>query len=334
MSETASATYTSVPSGPDFQYSITLNDTGSTQIGTLWFAWDDVPDQNFMTSDPTGITSPAGWSAVVTHFPGTGFGIQWVAGTGAALTAGQTLTGFSFISPDTPTMLAGPSQFDSAFQTTSSFVYQGAPLGDPGFNFVVQAACFRAGTRIRTSRGDVRVEELGEGDEVLTFDGSYRAVEWIGHRSIDCDRHPSPWQVWPVRIGRGAFAPGIPARDLDLSPDHAVLADDVLIPAKFLVNGKTIVQVPVDEVSYFHVALDRHDVLFAEALPVESYLDTGLALFGESGVVAQYADMTVRVWEAEGCAPLVMAGLRLATIRGNLAARAMAHDANAVAASE
>ena len=319
MSETASATYTSVPSGPDFQYSITLTNTGPTQIGTFWFAWDDLPDQDFMTSSPIGTpTSPTGWSALVTHFTGTGFGIEWIAGAGAALAAGQTLTGFSFISPDTPTMLAGPSQIDPAFQTTSSFVYQNFALapGDPGFNFVVQPACFRAGTRIRTLRGDVQVEELSEGDAVLTIDGSYRAVKWIGHRSIDCCRSPSPQQVWPVRILRDAFAPGVPRHDLDLSPDHAVLVDDVLVPAKYLVNGETIIQVPVDTVRYCHVALDRHDVLLAEALPVESYLDTGVS--------ALHADQAARVWEAEGCAPLIAAGPRLAVIRRDIAARAMA----------
>jgi len=316
MSETASATYTSAPSGPNFTYSITLNDTGSTQIGTFWFAWDDLPEQNFMTSDPTNVTSPTGWSFFVTNLPGPGFGIEWIAAPGNALAAGQSLTGFGFTSPDTPAMLAGPSQIDSTFQTTSSFVYVNGAFADPGFNFVVQPACFRAGTRIRALRGDVRVEELSEGDDVLTRDGSYREVRWVGHREIDCRGHARPHQVWPVRIRRDAFGPGVPMRDLDLSPDHAVLVDDVLVPAKYLVNGTTIVQVPADVVRYWHVALDRHDVLLAEALPVESYLDTGMT--------ALNADQAARVWEAEGCAPLVMAGPRLAVIRRDLAARAMA----------
>ena len=322
MSETASAIISSAGTGPTFQYSITLQNTGPTQIGTFWFAWDDVPDDDFMTVMPTSVSAPTGWSFFVTVHPdtgtGIGYGIEFRAGSGSALAAGNSLSGFSFSSTETPAQMGSPSPIDTSFQTTSSFVYQSLPFapGDPGFNFVVQPACFRAGTRIHTLRGDVQVEELSEGDAVLTIDGSYRAVKWIGHRSIDCCRHPAPHQVWPVRIRRGAFAPGVPARDLDVSPDHAVLVDDVLVPAKYLVNGETIIQVPVDTVRYFHVALDRHDVLLAEGLAVESYLDTGVS--------ALHADQAARVWEAEGCAPLVAAGPRLAVIRRDLAARAMA----------
>ncbi len=72
-----------------------------------------------------------------------------------------------------------------------------------------------------------------------------------------------------------AFAPGIPQRELFLSPDHAVAIDGVLIPIRYLVNGRTVLPVPRDHVHYFHVELARHDILLAENLPCESYLDTG-----------------------------------------------------------
>ena len=51
------------------------------------------------------------------------------------------------------------------------------------------------------------------------------------------------------------------------SPDHAVFIDGVLIPVRYLINGRTIVQEPADEVTYYHVELPRHDVIFAEGLP-------------------------------------------------------------------
>ncbi len=60
-----------------------------------------------------------------------------------------------------------------------------------------------------------------------------------------------------------------------LSPDHAVFVDDVLVPVRHLINGSTIVQEPVAEVTYYHVELATHDVILAEGLPCESYLDTG-----------------------------------------------------------
>jgi hypothetical protein len=94
--------------------------------------------------------------------------------------------------------------------------------------------------------------------------------------------------VWPVRVRAGAFGARRPHRDLVLSPDHAVFVDKVLIPVRYLLNGATIVQEPVDVITYWHVELARHDVLFAEGLPCESYLDTGnRALFGDAASVQQ-----------------------------------------------
>jgi hypothetical protein len=79
--------------------------------------------------------------------------------------------------------------------------------------------------------------------------------------------------VWPVRVAAGAFGPARPTRDLYLSPDHAVFVEDVLIPIRCLVNGDTVVQCPVDEITYYHVELACHDIVLAEGLTVESYLD-------------------------------------------------------------
>ena len=89
-------------------------------------------------------------------------------------------------------------------------------------------------------------------------------------------RHAEPAAVWPVRVRAGAFAEGVPCRDVWLSPDHAVFADGVLIAAKHLVNGVTVVRdLGFALVRYFHVELARHDVMIAEGLAVETYLDTG-----------------------------------------------------------
>ncbi len=74
---------------------------------------------------------------------------------------------------------------------------------------------------------------------------------------------------------RGAFGEGRPNRDLWLSPDHAVFVDGALIPVRHLVNGGAIVQELRDEVTYSHVELGRHDVVLAEGVLCETYLDTG-----------------------------------------------------------
>ena len=91
-------------------------------------------------------------------------------------------------------------------------------LGSTAMNAAAaQIACFAAGTRIRTARGEVAVEDLRTGDLAVTaLDGSAAAVVWIGHRTVDCRRHPQPASVWPVRIAAGAFGRGLPRRALTL----------------------------------------------------------------------------------------------------------------------
>jgi hypothetical protein len=42
-----------------------------------------------------------------------------------------------------------------------------------------------------------------------------------------------------------------------------------------LINGQTIRQVEAAEVTWFHVELASHDILLANGLAAESYLDTG-----------------------------------------------------------
>ncbi len=239
-------------------------------------------------------------------------------------------------------------------------------------------ACFAAGTRISTQRGEIPVELLREGDHVrlaarppLPFAGeslppdrdpgvgsrsepgegtppgtlTCRAspddpgsspgqalprhtgevgygdatlpVHWIGHRRVDCRQHPKPRTVWPVRIAAEAFGPGRPARDLLLSPDHALFVDGVLIPVKHLINGTSVVQVPVDTITYYHVELSRHDVLLAEGLAAESYLETGgRRMFANGGgPIALHPDFAARVWDAEACAPLIVTGPELERAR-------------------
>ena len=195
---------------------------------------------------------------------------------------------------------------------------------DGGGGTLVEIPCYAAGTRIATDRGEVAVESLAPGDLVRTQTGRLAPVRWVGRRRIDCRRHARPENVMPVRIAADAFGPGLPRRALLLSPDHAVFAGGVLIPVRYLVNGASVAPVDVPSIEYVHVELDRHDVMLAEGLPAESYLDTGnRAAFG-GGVTDLHPDFSRSVWQAEGCAALVLGGERLADVRRALLARAPA----------
>ncbi|HET9019805.1 MAG TPA: Hint domain-containing protein, partial [Acetobacteraceae bacterium] len=189
---------------------------------------------------------------------------------------------------------------------------------------VTAAACYRAGTRIATARGEVPIEHLRRGDLIRTLSGRFVRAVWLGRRRIDCRRLARPEEAWPVRVAAHAFAPGRPARDLYLSPDHAVFVDGALVPVRYLLNGATIAQRPVARVEYWHVELPAHGVLLAENLPAESYLDTGnrAAFAGTRHRRPLPAAAALRLWRRRACAPLLASGPKLAALHARLLARA------------
>ncbi len=145
---------------------------------------------------------------------------------------------------------------------------------DPSLT-LLELTCFLAGTLIRTPDGDVAVEMLSVGDLVLTASGAARPLRWIGHRHIDLKRAADPEGLRPVRVAADAVAPGLPERDLLVTPEHCLFLAGGLIPVRMLVNGGSIAPVEMRRFTVFHLELDTHDILLAEGLPCESYLDTG-----------------------------------------------------------
>jgi len=195
-----------------------------------------------------------------------------------------------------------------------------------------ETACFCAGTMILTPAGEAPVETLQIGDLVTTLGGEARPVRWIGHRNLEFAKHPDPKAVWPIRMSASAFGRNLPARDLWVSPGHNVFAEGVLMPASALVNGATVTQEMVDKVTYWHVELDSHDVIWADGLPTESYLDTGNRTGFENGgaFIEAHPDFRPKHW-AETCVPLVTSGPEVENTKGRLLSRAksMGHTTTA-----
>ena len=137
--EGAAATISSTELTPtSWQYSLTLNDTGTTNVGTFWFAW--VPGEDFMPTSPTNIVTPSNWVAHITGGGAAdGFAIQWKANAGGAITPGQSLA-FTFDSTTTPAQMAADSPFFPGTPVLTSFIYSGAPFSDAGVEFTVQPA--------------------------------------------------------------------------------------------------------------------------------------------------------------------------------------------------
>src|SRR4051812_15246010 len=139
--------------------------------------------------------------------------------------------------------------------------------------------CLAAGSMVRTPSDEVAAENIWGCTEVITIRNGKESIEpiqWVGQRHIDLTRHARPELAAPVRIRAGAIAEGQPSRDLLVSPEHAIYIDGMLVEARALVNSGSIVQErATDTVTYYHIELKSHGVLFANGLAVESYLDNG-----------------------------------------------------------
>jgi hypothetical protein len=134
----ANATFTDTePTPGNWQYDLTLNNTGTTTIGTFWFSW--IPGAGFMTVSPTDIQSPAGWNDLLTN---SNAAIQWTT-TSNLLAPGDSISGFMFDSTLSPDQLvapfAGPG-LGVGDPTSTAFVYIAAPLADPGDQLTVTPA--------------------------------------------------------------------------------------------------------------------------------------------------------------------------------------------------
>lgn len=169
--------------------------------------------------------------------------------------------------------------------------------------------CFTPGTLIETAGGPREVSGLRPGDLILTRDAGPQPLRWLSHTPMTPDRLSAHPHLRPIRIRTGAIAPGVPDRDLTVSPQHRLLIDgwkaellhgasEVLVPAKSLINDATIR--PVDcgaGTAYYHLLLDDHQVITANGAATESLhageleksdltpeaLDELLALFPDLG---------------------------------------------------
>lgn len=150
--------------------------------------------------------------------------------------------------------------------------------------------CFAAGTRLRTPQGSMAIEDLRPGDRLSTRDDGPQEILWTGRRRMTGARLFAMPHLRPVRFRAGAMGIGQPDRDLLVSPDHRMLVrgaaaralfgqDEVLVAAADLANGASVaVDLTVREVTYVHVLMERHEVVWANGLATESFHPAAAAL--------------------------------------------------------
>ncbi len=143
--------------------------------------------------------------------------------------------------------------------------------------------CFTPGTRIETPDGPRLVEELREGDFVQSKDNGAQEIQWIGSRRMSGARLFAMPKLRPIRIRAGALGVKRPDEELLVSPEHRMLVKgdvamalfntpEVLVSAKDLINNSSInVDMAVREVTYFHILLPQHQILWANGVETESF---------------------------------------------------------------
>ncbi|GAN68234.1 Hint domain-containing protein [Acetobacter orleanensis] len=172
-------------------------------------------------------------------------------------------------------------------------------------------ACFLSGSAIRTPEGDVTVENIKIGDDVITFDWKnnkdvIRPVVWVGKaRATVQFNQPDDEAGYPVRILKNAISDGVPYKDMLVTPEHCLFFEGKFVPARMLVNGASIFyDKSITSYDYYHVETEQHSVIMADGMLTESYLDTGnRSSFRQEGrVIALHG--TARTWENDSAAPL------------------------------
>ena len=137
--------------------------------------------------------------------------------------------------------------------------------------------------------------------------GGLRPVQWIGRYPFRKSDPSKPWvkDALPVRIARSALAPDVPHADLYVTGFHSLLINGVLAPAEMLINGTTITRYEAreyDELEYFHIKLESHDVVYAEGAPAETLLNVDESTVNFADYLRRYGTPAT---EEVRCAPFV-----------------------------
>lgn len=150
--------------------------------------------------------------------------------------------------------------------------------------------CFTPDTRLATPEGQRQIRHLRAGDSILTRDNGPQRVLWTGHRRMSGARLYAMPHLRPIRFRANSMGLYRPDEDLLVSPQHRMLVkgaaaqalfntDEVLVAAEHLTNDLTItVDQSMREVTYVHILLEQHNVVWANGLETESFHPSNTAL--------------------------------------------------------
>jgi hypothetical protein len=154
------------------------------------------------------------------------------------------------------------------------------------------------------------------GDLLPTVFGGVCPIQWIGRYRFKRSDPTKAWvsDVLPIRVARSALGPDVPRADLCVTRTHALLIDGVLVAAGNLINDTTITRYDareLDQLEFFHIKLEHHDVIYAEGAPCETLLNVDENAVNFAEYLREYGVTT----EETPCAPLVKYSWRRGEIK-------------------
>ncbi|MGV6811237.1 MAG: Hint domain-containing protein [Brevirhabdus sp.] len=166
--------------------------------------------------------------------------------------------------------------------TVEYFDNGGASLGTVTFSNIENVICFTPNTMIATPRGEVRIQDLREGDKVITRDNGMQEIRWIGHKPLAAADLEAQPHLKPILIKAGSLGENLPERDMMVSPQHRMLVAnertslyfeerEVLVAAKHLLKADGIERAQVPSTTYIHMLFDQHEVVLANGAWTESF---------------------------------------------------------------
>ncbi|WP_238364461.1 Ig-like domain-containing protein [Mesobacterium pallidum] len=160
----------------------------------------------------------------------------------------------------------------------------GALLGQADFVEIenIIMPCFTPGTVIATPIGERLVEELREGDRIITRDNGIQEIRWYGRKKLtghELARNP---HLRPILVQAGSLGENLPEHDMLVSPNHRILVNneksalyfeerEVLVAAKHLTGLEGVDEVGTLGVEYVHFMFDQHEVVLSNGAWTESF---------------------------------------------------------------
>ncbi|WP_299356320.1 Hint domain-containing protein [uncultured Shimia sp.] len=162
-------------------------------------------------------------------------------------------------------------------QAAPDFCYSGNSR--PKAGTLAQVGSVAGDAIIKTIEGEKPASTLRVGDILLTRDNGYQPVRWVGSAVFrGIERHQSM-----LRLQAGALGPGIPSRDLSLSPHQRVLTkadtqNNQTTQTEALTRARDLKH--LEGVTYdrdlavadgWNILMDRHELILANDVWTETF---------------------------------------------------------------